>query len=743
MVRDIVQSCLKAVRIDPAALPVVRDTARQWMESAGCIRELARGDANPCLDTQFYLQDLERILADHYVDQLEAPWLVSRLKPAAGQDLTLSLDEAQVFQDNRIVSIPKVAPPLLIDDLENFNKVLPHLEKTSEHIDSLIAACESWLQDELQNAESFFHFLSAENLWGLSSRITADGSPFSDMELNGLKNFLSWLYRMRTGLRVFQSQLQQGRHRFNSRVVQEFLASPFALFAHLSFHFEGEKEEPAGDDEETYYRFLHFERGVIQKAMDGGSQRLAAFLARQYVTRMEAEYPAWRAKNFEGQIFKVLPGSLFRFLDGPFTIFANSVASWDSVALALTGSLAAKVGGGIAAGAKLFLKLNEMPAALRWLIPGNVAFTRGDNFWVNGLKIFANLGLEGVKLSALTTTAYAIGGETAEHWVGGAAMFVGGAVNGLKSAVTANLAGEVLGGKPKLLNLFLKDEATKGELRSLARLFSGEAEQKSFRLAREVDVDALAAGLRKIQIEKNIAELSVRQAQRISERVAGTFRGLEKLVRRNPDVLKEELLARAEEALRLPDSKQALQSLNRLLEEARMEVRRIRLAQSPLPRMDGPKPNPLDSRRGGRRAGGGASRHNGDSPAAAEETSAPKVPNGAGPTRLENIVNHPPEEIRARMVFQLTEGKIVVARGLRQDLENFYRGHPSLRSALWRRLKELAQDEGGDWQKLHGDKGLLRGRIGDFRIIAQREGDRFIIRDIVERSNLTRPRQRF
>lgn len=733
MPKDIIQSRLGAIRLEEEAIGFVRERVRQKIGPYDCPKDKKPDD---CLYVDRLLVDMETSFRDHYIDAIEEPYLFSELKRIAGEDGVVSRDEAREYQAAHAMNVPGPETPTLLPDVKQYEAVIKHMKTVEEHLAALIGWLENLERDLRPAEESRLNILSAENMLGLSTWLDPDFAPFSAMELKGVQNFLSWLYRMQAGFHVFQSQLEQGRHRFNSKVVQEFLAGPLATYGHLGSHFQGEEENESEDDK--YYRLLHFSRGMVQKALGCGADRLAISLAETYVDSI--------GEKIEESLNALLPPAVIRSLDAS-THMVNSFLSLDNLAVAaFSGGLGLALSG-TAKGALLFAKLHSLPAWVRYTLPGlqPFSFKAGGSFSSSLTTGITNTAYEIGRLGAYHTLAHRVGNDKFASGLSGALMVVEGSVEIFTSTVPGKISRELLTRPGPLVENFLDGiQPPRADLKKWGKVFAIGADPHSLRPATDADPDILANGLLHRQQARTMELKLAGKAEAVIGKIQTAMEELRKLMDKNPDVLKDDWWNEALRTAELGNPQQTLHALNRLLEEAKQEVRAVRIAAS-LPAHSGPRSNPLDNRGGRRQAGGGGTNRKGDSNGSEtiEDIPAATPAPQSALTLLEEVVSTPPTIIHGSLVAKLTQDRVTLSKRAGKKLREFYDRQPALRATLWRRFKELVQDEVGDWKKIHGDRGILRGRIGDFRIMVQRKGDRFIILDIVERSNLTRPRQRF
>ena len=104
------------------------------------------------------------------------------------------------------------------------------LEASLKIAERHLSIAEKRLAEVVAREEKFWNFMSAENLWGLSARLTDDGRPFSAMEVDSLYEYRSELRTIIEGIRsVIKSHETGVEPPVKSPLVQAFMSSPYAL----------------------------------------------------------------------------------------------------------------------------------------------------------------------------------------------------------------------------------------------------------------------------------------------------------------------------------------------------------------------------------------------------------------------------------------------------------------------------------------------------------------------------------
>lgn len=583
---------------------------------------------------------------------------------------------------------------LLAEESGEKKEILARLNDTEEILQILIDWAETYRQDLVAKEDGYLNFVSAENLWGLSAHITGDGSTFSSMELKGVNNFLGRLYDIRAGFNIFRSQIETGRHHFQSKAVQKFLESPFALDAHIAWHFdteEGKKYEGSNPEEAKWIRKIVSRKGMVAMAMGEGCERFAHALAKWFADQLK------QAEGYqqgdEKHLYQPLPNAVFRFVDGRFTDFANIAASLDSVALLTTGAAAAKALPLIPHAVKVFQALQRLPHWIKFMIPGVSTF----NGMKNGSLIRnlatggVNIGCELVKLRFYMVIGDKVAGPTGQEAVGKAAVLVGGAMGVFESVFSAKMAEAVVVGKSgKVVD------------RALAELSEKEWEvvaRKGIDLAKRQNPDIPARTTAKDvlkMVKESIGELR-RQTERIFHAqkelaallnsIHSNAEAIERLVLQHPGILNPQLVERAKAIAAQEDKTKALRELRRMVEEAQGTVRSAEARAKALSRT-GPH---------------------------GSQTGPHKTP-PRSVTPIETAIQTPPSGIGNKVLGRITNGKIRISEEAGEAVQAFYRKQEELRATFWRRLRDLHDEAAGTWEKVAGKPDLLEAKMGPFKM---------------------------
>ena len=291
------------------------------------------------------------------------------------------------------------------------------LEFALELAERHLAMAEARLAEVQRREEGFWNFMSAENLWGLSARLTDDGRPFSAMELDALYEYRSELRTIIEGIRSLIKSEEAGvEPRESGPLVGALLSSPYA--AALA-------SEP---NPESLARITN---GAARFAKGLGLPRLASAIADD----VAGQFSDACSKEI---LRSGLTGWFTRNIGWTARDLGNSLASVDSVLFMAAGGAVGRMFGMTGIGQQLGLSFHVWSTALRsassashlvryvpklsgfifGILPGSqlwrLAPSAGKLAHVGAAAV--NLGWEGAKFAAAAEIAGRTMGDDARWW---------------------------------------------------------------------------------------------------------------------------------------------------------------------------------------------------------------------------------------------------------------------------------------------------------------------------------------
>ncbi|GEM_PF-6247325 len=499
-----------------------------------------------CIAREDLRSELQRVLQDRMVDRIEAPQffrVVEALAKREGDDAVLSANEAnyvtlaltlsplQFFgpaspadgaepPSNTPLTMASFSPLLhpIQDTLQFFDpdrvmrlQTLAHLTVAADHIDQVIALAEKYRQTlyvKESGSEGWFtayrNFVSAENVLGIAEWFT--DATLSSAELDGIRNFLSQLYDMRSSLQIFRNNYEVGAVLDNAISTEKFFGSPFAQMAHVEELFGTDNHEH--DDSHGTPLLRNYLRGVIGLATQCGATRFAAEFANVADAELDDPY-------FRRFIESALPAGGMRFLEGPVRSFGNAMVSLDSLLVIAAGGVVGQLAAGSSAGRALAATLQARLGAARYVLPGVPLLTRlPGEAWLGlaGMKLAGNFVVEAGKLVGMEFTGYALGGESGAQFGAKLYLFGLGITSGFADRATQMLTAEALGANVDLLlkgdvsdaaltALDWAEQMTPEQLQLVSVRLAKVGNLRSFRLSRGMDPEVLARRLLLVRSE--------------------------------------------------------------------------------------------------------------------------------------------------------------------------------------------------------------------------------------------------
>lgn len=764
------------IRLAPGVAAQIDADVTAWAAPFLC-ESVVRAELLPedrCIHAAKLHAELHRIVQDEKIDRLEAPPLFHTVATLAGPDRTLDAAEAGALtllltfgtmrtassapadQANApaspttlIVDSPLVTPiqnllhPFAIDH-DATAAVFVHLQETRGELDRVLRAAEAAYADSRAEAQSFFSFMSAENMLGLSAQCTYDGAPFSDGELQGRQEFLARLREIKSGLDAFTAGVRAGYLLEDAPNVQTFLQSPFGTLAHLADHLTAQEVDES--TAETTLRWKLYHAGVIALAEHSGATRAAAAMRRD----LSATYPEFRVEDY----YRAESSDLFRWLDTSFTEFANVAVSFDSLALLCGGGLLGKMLASIprVRTTVAALRATKIARRVRPFLPGvPLITTTARTFVGRSATLLVNFGYEIFKVNLYGIGGYLVDGREGALWGARLYLLALGVTTAYGTAIDTNLAAELLSGNPGALAHELLDRGySAADITTALQDASRAVSVRSFRLAPTIRPTELAQRL--LRMRSAIANLTRTRAAlaSVDGQITAELGALRTLIENETQWANRAWSARAEAIITgTTDKNEALKNLRIFISDCREEVGRLK-------RVARVRASDVVSRRAPKRVrtepDGGSSAPEGDAGAkpngaAADESStthvdsdepAPRASHGATP-----LSDRPPAALDRATFDTVAQQKVTCRNGAWNDLQEFYRDNPKLRSTILRRIEEMRQSPATlarlkkEWKWLKVEQ-VWRGRIGGYRLLSTYDTDTGVltITRIIDRGHM-------
>lgn len=661
-----------------------------------------------CPNSNSIRKDFERILQDGRLDTTEAPILYWIYRAHAGDDRVLSKEEAEtsdihLYLKNFGEILERIEPDRCLANAYGFlesetlsrlvdykrfqfdlepsrelrSQLLEEILQVETLITGLLSLAEQYKNQLLDEDRSYFNFVSAQNLWGVPNLFGCD--PASKFELDGIRNFISNLSRIDSGLKVFKYRYEQGILS-NSPDVRAFLESPFARLIDADCIFSGDVEASCTD----YLIATHVKNAkvAVKFAADSGAVRFADELAKAFSKDLGEED--------QQAIKSVLPDDPASFIETNFVGFANAVAGLDSAAVLAGAGIVGKALTGSVKFLTVAEKAKKGVGVFKYAFPGvQLLKTVPGQRAIAKVAIGAgNFAAEIGKAAFYVGAANYIGGKTTARWAGMAFNFFAGAINSYRAALYQNFSGRLASEDGnKIVATFLEgrgfatnglDElaskgATYGNPRSFRPLWSASADESRLVLERLKEFrDGL---LRKTRALERATVAGERTTQNILKLQGEIESLLPKL--KDPQKIRREL-----EAI-FAGSNDKVKGLSRLLEKTRLEtksqVKPATIAKQPLAVQQG-------GAKGGKKrlrtSSDGEPRVEPRSEKVARLSSETKVPAEYG--ELKKILKRP----------------VKFRKDANDDLRKIYNEGPQFRKAILQRFKEI--EDGvvkSGWQK--------------------------------------------
>lgn len=706
-----VAESLGAIEIEMEAIATLYSELSNWVVPVMC--DVYHPD--DCLESARMTQPIfDAIFKDRLVHAIEAPLLFHTLEQIAGADRKLQkeeitwekLRESLVTNDDKnerdeapdglakdlatelyllsreraflSTSHDQPIPLFFLPDEERQHILEARLKSTEDEIVNLIKILSTFHEERREESLSFWHFSSAQNLLGWSSLFDDEGKPFSFSERDGLRRTISYLHNVLSGLRFFRSKVKTSDLRTSNPDMLTFLASPAAALVKVDLLFgkSETKNEAVPEEREQKYRFAFFAAWIVKTLYDNEAPKTAADLADILYEGVDEAY--------HNMIEDAVGGWLVEAYDDQFTSFADAFSSFDSIASAATGSVVAKVAGGLFTGAKALMFAEKVLGKGKYFIPGAMIFATGQSSrFAKAGVLLGNIAGEAIKFEAYRRLAEWIGGETGAEIAKYLCMFGGGAVSSASDAVFARIADDLLEGKTNVL---------------LEKLLERGLDDK--RLDRLMRAAAQSSGNGRVPRPRgdNPENELVQRLRRVrAERAAAAQRA-----QREADRERTRLAREAQPAITRPERSPTLTATRTEPEYPGPSRKRRRTPQEPT-RERRPSPVP-----------------------------APEL------TPLHRAVATPPATLENGVLAQVSGGRVAVTNvKVQRSLAKFYQENPRKRSAMWRRLEEVLSGTARQIKTVKEEPGVFHVRVGiQFRLFFRRANGGIEITKIEKRGAL-------
>lgn len=774
----------KIIRMDPAVSEQLQRSIESWarpfLTESTVVADVFKGDE--AMLGEALRTDLTRIFHDNQLLPVEAPKLWSAVKKVAetrgdpnvldAQEakqvtLALTLQPVNVLRPNQpleadprdrkeliekfISESPLLRPihsigQIFASDKDELQAIVVHLEDTLKWISNDVAWLSKHAKTLTEEEQSYLNFISAENLWGLSSRIAYDGKTFSSARRDEAARASVALEEILLAAKTFVEGFVQNDLLLDHPSTRAFVDSPYFEFAHLIPHLNGE----AGDNS------MPAARRRLRSTVIGMSRFLESLGAEDMATAYYSSYSEHYGLNLETErVFRTesLQSGAWHAYYSHVVPWGNALASLPTVASYLTGSFAGRILANMPRASAFMQKMGERLGEWKLLLPGaafgNVAITQSTHWAARVANFGAASALELGKLGMFEWAGYYAADEdyAGAHMASALYMFAMGARLGFSSQHNNNLVREVLAtdveafvsGRTSDLAAQVVQRAESmslAEVQDLARRVSHFGRARSFRLERGIEPEALANRL--MRFRSDLASASKVHAKALeSERIIEkALDELGTLIAKNPKVVSFSKLEDAKAIVAAVDDKVALET--RAVARLAAREKALRAAKRQVEGLLSHVKGEVNA------AARAASRRAESSTTVASYPKGPRRTATPTPTsrwkvktqdlrrlqpaaprevsEIERVLRNPPETLSDDVVSLISHERVAIQAAGEHSVGRWYTeanaGHRQRLVELVNRLGESGFSRG--WTRIRRmSDGSRRARIGDYRVFAR------------------------
>lgn len=341
----------------------------------------------------------------------------------------------------------------IIEKLSYYERIFTQIEQSVS----------TYISQERKEATSYWHYVNAENALGLSGwsyYFNDNAEPFSESEFAGARSANQTINNILTGIRSLKSFIKNDDYLpLKNLYVLGFLKTPMGESLHHYFNVD------AGDDPNSRLPLDTF------KAFEWAITKINSAGATQLADSLLDNLDVFLGKDNAEAIRNQLEGAAFRFVDNQLTSISNALLSLDSLFLTATGCTLAKILGQAKRTQLAVETISEVAKKWRFVAPATpVLRATGSSMLAKSAVFVFNFGAEVGKAYAYTSIADAAAGEDGAQWTMRAYLFLAGFIGTAHSVRPAQMARDLLSGKPNshLDDFLVENNSNTGALDALA-----------------------------------------------------------------------------------------------------------------------------------------------------------------------------------------------------------------------------------------------------------------------------------